>query len=145
MPLARLLLMLTVLTLSVSAFPGALSAQIMVEVVNQTASPAHVCFSYHDAISDSRITRGWWPVPPYSTVDIRVNATKPDLAWYAYNDKNKSWGGAENSPETERRHVVLENFLVKEGWKPRGKQHRIIHMKKERAGGGRLRLVLSPR
>jgi len=61
-----------------------------------------------------------------------------------YNSKGKSWGGREDGPETERRHVVRENFLVKEGWKPRGKQHLMANMKKETARNGRLRLTLTP-
>ncbi len=125
--------------------PGDLLAQITVEVRNQTGGRVFVCFSYHDVISDSRITRGWWEVEPYAARDIRVNADQPELAWYAYSSRGRSWGGREGDADAERRHVVLENFLVKEGWKPRGQTHRMVYMKKVVTGGGRHAIVLSDR
>jgi|GEM_PF-6900905 len=143
--LARIAVILMVLVAAGQARPGRLEAQVMVEVINHSGAQAYICFNYHDVISDSRITRGWWPIAPNITIDIRVNTNQPDLAWYAYNSKDRSWGGREGAPDTERRHVVLENFLAKEGWKPRGKQHRMVNMKKEKARNGRLRLTLSPR
>lgn len=127
------------------AWPNRLEAQVMVEVVNPSGAQAFICFAYHDVISDSRITRGWWSIPPNTTIGIRVNTNRPDLSWYAYNSKDRSWGGQEGEPDTERRHVVLENFLAKEGWKPRGKQHRMVNMKKEQAKNGQLRLTLTQR
>lgn len=142
---ARLALILALLTLAGPALPGRLEAQIMVEVVNYSGAQAYICFSYHDLVSNSRITRGWWPIAPNTTVDIRVNSDRPELSWYAYNSKGRSWGGREGAADSERRHVVLENFLAKEGWKPRGKQHRMVEMKKERARNGRLRLTLTQR
>lgn len=144
LPFVRTALILLALALAGQALPGRLQAQVTVEVLNQSGAQAYICFSYHDVISDSRITRGWWPIAPHSTTDIRVNTQQPDLSWYAYNVKGRSWGGREDGPQAERRHVVLENFLVKEGWKPRGKKHLMINLKKEKAVNGRLRLVLSP-
>lgn len=145
MSFARIALVLTALILADQARPGRLEAQVMVEVVNHSGAQAYICFSYHDIISDSRITRGWWAIAPNTTIDIRVNTNQPDLAWYAYNSRERSWGGREGAPDAERRHVVLENFLAKDGWKPRGKQHRMVNLKKETARNGRLRLTLSQR
>lgn len=143
-PLAKVIFVLTLLTVAGQALPARLQAQVMVEVANQSGAQAYICFSYHDIISDSRVTRGWWPVAAHSTIDIRVNTNKPELAWYAYNSKGKSWGGREGAPDADRRHVVRENFLVKEGWKPRGKEHLMINLKKEKTANGRLRLILTP-
>lgn len=111
-------------------------AQIMFEVRNNTSAKVFVCLRYHDVVSDSRITRGWWDVAPYNTRIIRINTDKNDFSWYAYNESGKAWGGAEDDPASESRHVVLENFLAKDGWKPRGRQHRKVFMKKVSAPGG---------
>lgn len=142
---ARIALALTALIAASQAWPDRLEAQIMVEVVNHSGAQAYICFAYHDVISDSRIIRGWWPIAPNITIDIRVNTNRPDFSWYAYNTKDRSWGGREGAPDADRRHVVLENFLTKEGWKPRGKQHRMVNMKKEQVRNGRLRLTLTQR
>ena len=111
-----------------------LRAEIMVEVRNNTNGRAYVCFSYHDVISDSRITRGWWEVPAFGNRTVRVNTDKSDFSWFIYNERGLAWGGEENDPDSEYRHVVRENFFVKEGWKPRGTKHMRIFLKKAQAG-----------
>ena len=123
---------------------GDLWAEIMVEVRNNTGGQAYICFSYHDVISDSRITRGWWEVPAFSSRNIRVNTDEDELLWFVYNERGLAWGGEENDGQSEYRHVVRENFFVKEGWKPRGTKHMRIFMKKAAAGDKKLRLSLRP-
>ena len=123
---------------------GELRAEIMVEVRNNTGGQAYISFAYHDVISDSPITRGWWEVPSVGSRTIRVNTDKDELIWFAYNERGLAWGGEENDAQSEYRHVVQENFFVKDGWKPRGAKHMRIFMKKAVSGDKRLFLDLRP-
>lgn len=141
----RMRLLAAAVFLIMAAAGTELRAEIMVEVRNETGGKAFICFSYHDVISETRITRGWWEVKAFSTRVIRVNTDQADLMWYAYSERGLAWGGDEDDPESVRRHVVQENFFVKEGWKPRGYKHMKVFMKPARTYDKRLNVKLSPR